>query len=52
MKEINIPILAKYFESIVDGHSENCSVSASDLFTNFNEFLKSKDIDDKKFIYY
>ena len=41
MKEINIPILAKYFESVVDAHIENCSVSASDLFTNFNEFLKT-----------
>jgi hypothetical protein len=41
MKEMNIPILSKYFESVVDVYSENCSVSASDLFTNFNEFLKT-----------
>ena len=41
MKEINIPILAKYLESIVDRHSENCSYSSTDLFSNFNDFLKS-----------
>ena len=37
MKEINIPILAKYLESIVDRHSENCSYSSTDLFSNFND---------------
>ena len=40
MKEINIPILARFFEKIVDGNNDNCSFTSTDLFQRFNDFVK------------
>ena len=41
MKELNIPILARFFEKIVDSHDNECSYPSTDLFNKFNEFVKS-----------
>jgi hypothetical protein len=41
MKEINIPILARFFEKIVDANNKDCSFSSTDLFNRFNDFIKS-----------
>ena len=41
MKEINIPILARFFEKIVDANNGDCSFSSTDLFNRFNDFTKS-----------
>ena len=41
MKELNIPILARYFENIVNTNNSLYSCTASELFNKFNEFVKS-----------
>ena len=41
MKELNIPIMARFFESVVDANNKIISYSASQLFSNFNDFIKA-----------
>ena len=41
MKELNIPIIALFFETIVDKHKKDCSFTSTELFNNFNDFIKS-----------
>ena len=40
MKEMNIPIMAKFLEEVVDGHLD-LNIKANDLFSRFNNFIKS-----------
>ena len=43
MKEINTPVIAKFFEKIVDDNHEKefIKYSATDLFNEFNEFIQA-----------
>ena len=41
MKELNIPILARFFENIVDSQNKECSYAAAELFAKFNDFVKA-----------
>ena len=43
MKEMNTPVMAKFFEQIVDDNieQENIKYSATDLFNAFNEYVRN-----------
>ena len=40
MKELNIPIVARFFERIVDKNNKT-SFTSTELFNNFNDFIKN-----------
>ena len=40
MRELDTPILARFFEKIVDDNNKDISYSSTKLFNLFNEFLK------------
>ena len=42
MKEMNIPILVKFFENVIDKNVRK--ISASDFFSYFNEFIKNNNL--------
>ena len=41
MKELNIPILARFFENIIDIYNADCSFTSTELFNKFNEYVKT-----------
>ena len=41
MKELNTPIIVKFLEKVIDENNKNCSFSSTQLFDNFNEFIKT-----------
>ena len=41
MKELNIPVLARFFESIVDEDKKDNKYSSTELFNKFNDFVKA-----------
>jgi hypothetical protein len=41
MKELNIPIMARFFESIVDEDKKINNFSSTELFNKFNDYVKA-----------